>query len=498
LKILNAGTPPAITSQPGNQSVTANNPATFSVTATGTAPLTYQWYGSPASGGNVWDPIIGATAATLTLPNVPQIDDQTKYRCIVANTYGTATSSAGFLSVTTPTNGAPYIVEDPENASGMVGDSVLFQILAAGTPAPTYQWQKSINGGGSWSSLSNGGEYSGVTTNTLRLTSLTVGDNANLFRCVATNVNGTATSNTASLTVGDPVITEQPSSQNTTVGGTVDFIVTAEGATALSYQWQISAAGGMGWTDLTDGGEYSGSQTSDLTVGPVINADDEDLFRCVVTDTNGSVTSNIVQLTINLPPNPFTVNMGGGVSLQNQNGGTSLVSPTFTPGFSGGYPPFYAVPSPALADYGSAFFNNEGGPSFSISLFSIQGPQGTQWTQGLGVSVGPLEPMFVDSEGQTASAYTNTKQVGMMIMPVGAPGFLGALGAFASPSTTYGETGLASFTGGALAGGGLYTFTPSGPNAQIVTATQTGSYIVSIVFEEFDTAYISPLSAYTL
>ena len=46
--------PPLIISQPGNQTVKVGQTATFSVTATGTGPLTYQWYvnGVPISGAN--------------------------------------------------------------------------------------------------------------------------------------------------------------------------------------------------------------------------------------------------------------------------------------------------------------------------------------------------------------------------------------------------------------------------------------------------------------
>src|SRR5207245_4038912 len=54
-------TAPAITSQPGNQTVTAGQTATFTVVASGSAPLAYQWQKNGAN-------IAGATAASYTTP----------------------------------------------------------------------------------------------------------------------------------------------------------------------------------------------------------------------------------------------------------------------------------------------------------------------------------------------------------------------------------------------------------------------------------------------
>ncbi len=82
---------PAITTQPGAQTTNVGGSASFSITATGTAPLTYQW----RKGGV---DISGATSATLALANV-QTSDAADYTVVVTNIGGTATSSAGTLTV---------------------------------------------------------------------------------------------------------------------------------------------------------------------------------------------------------------------------------------------------------------------------------------------------------------------------------------------------------------------------------------------------------------
>src|SRR5207245_1069937 len=83
---------PAITSQPANQTVTAGQTATFTVVATGTAPLGYQWQKNGAS-------IAGATAASYTTPATTTADSGSAFRVVVTNTAGTVTSAAATLTV---------------------------------------------------------------------------------------------------------------------------------------------------------------------------------------------------------------------------------------------------------------------------------------------------------------------------------------------------------------------------------------------------------------
>jgi len=85
---------PAITSQPTGQSVTAPTPATFSVTASGTAPLSYQWQ---ENNSNIAD----ASTASYTTPPTTSADDGSTFDVVVTNSAGSATSNTVTLSVTT-------------------------------------------------------------------------------------------------------------------------------------------------------------------------------------------------------------------------------------------------------------------------------------------------------------------------------------------------------------------------------------------------------------
>jgi pectate lyase len=85
-------TPPEITSQPADQTVSEGDDATFSVTATGTPPLFYQWF------FNTNTPLPGATASSLTLTNV-QTNSAGVYQVVVTNVAGAVTSAPAQLLV---------------------------------------------------------------------------------------------------------------------------------------------------------------------------------------------------------------------------------------------------------------------------------------------------------------------------------------------------------------------------------------------------------------
>ena len=98
---------PAITSHPVDVSINDGGNANYTVTATGTAILSYQWQES-TDGGTIWSDISnggtnpaysGATTSSLTLINVPVSYDTYDYQCIVTNACGSATSNPANLTV---------------------------------------------------------------------------------------------------------------------------------------------------------------------------------------------------------------------------------------------------------------------------------------------------------------------------------------------------------------------------------------------------------------
>ncbi|MGA9120906.1 MAG: FG-GAP-like repeat-containing protein [Bacteroidota bacterium] len=126
-------TPPGITTQPSNQTVTVGQTATFTVGASGTAPLTYQWQKNTVNIG-------GATSPSYTTPATVLGDNGSAYRCIVKNSLDSAVSNAATLTVQTgPTtlSFAHHIIDsdpprDPhDKAIGDIDGDGFIDVLAA-------------------------------------------------------------------------------------------------------------------------------------------------------------------------------------------------------------------------------------------------------------------------------------------------------------------------------------------------------------------------------
>jgi hypothetical protein len=91
-----SATAPSITAQPADTSVTLGQPAMYSVTATGSSPLTYQWQMNGT-------PIAGATSPSYTTPATALADSGNTYQVVVSNSAGSVSSRPALLSVTTGT-----------------------------------------------------------------------------------------------------------------------------------------------------------------------------------------------------------------------------------------------------------------------------------------------------------------------------------------------------------------------------------------------------------
>lgn len=103
---------PSITTQPSSQGVIVSNNATFSVVATGTAPLRYQWYFSTNSA------FANATNTSLTITNA-QFTNAGFYSVVVTNNYGAVTSSFAQLTVNPSiiTNGAYFVATNGSDSN---------------------------------------------------------------------------------------------------------------------------------------------------------------------------------------------------------------------------------------------------------------------------------------------------------------------------------------------------------------------------------------------
>jgi uncharacterized repeat protein (TIGR03803 family) len=100
-----------------------------------------------------------------------------------------------------------------------------------------------------------------------------------------------------SLTPQAPIIVKQPLDQTVKSGRRAVFTVDETGIPAPALQWQVSTNSGGSWTNVTNGGRYSGATTKNLTVAGSLSID-ANQFRVVATNTIGSATSGAAVLTV--------------------------------------------------------------------------------------------------------------------------------------------------------------------------------------------------------
>ena len=297
-------TPPSITSQPTNTSVCSGDNTSFTVTAAGTAPLSYQWQVSTAGAGGPWAnltnaaPYSGVTTNTLTITTATLAMNSYQYRVIVTGVCAplTATSTSAILAVNAAS--FPAITGQPSNVTVCSGAGATFTVNATGAGL-SYQWQVSTNGGGLFTNIG------GAMTNALTLAGVTAAMNNNQYRVIITGgcpATNTTTSNAATLTVNTSTlaITSNPTATTVCAGSTATFTAAATG-TGLTYQWQVSTNGGALYTDIF------GATTTTLTLTGVTAVMNNNLYRLVVKGTGtcdpaAGVNSTGALLTVQTSP----------------------------------------------------------------------------------------------------------------------------------------------------------------------------------------------------
>ena len=258
----------SISVPPATQSVCLGAPVSFSVTASGAGPLTYQWR---KNGSN----IAGATAATYALATVT-MDDVGAYDVRVTGACGNVISNSGNLTVKTPVE----FTAPPVSQTVCVGAPITFSVTANGTGPLTYQWRR------------NSVNLPGATGSSYQLAAVGVNDAGN-YDVIVTGACGSVTSQAAALSVNSaPSIVLEPTAQAVCPGGNAVFSALANSNPAPTVQWQASSDGGAHFLAVP------GAQTTTLTVNNVSAAQAGTLYRAVFTNVCNTVTSTTAALTI--------------------------------------------------------------------------------------------------------------------------------------------------------------------------------------------------------
>jgi len=286
---------PTITIQPTNVTVFTGQPATFSVAATGSAPINYQWQfgGMAKAGANSSSYTIGSTVPT----------DAGNYSCLVSNSTCTTNSVMAMLTVIS----TPVITLQPTNVTVYAGQPATFSVAAMGPEPLYYQWQFGVNGT----------NIVGATNATLNLTNVQP-TNGGIYTVTVGNAYGTIVSSIALLTVQGvlPFITTQPTNQTVYPGDMASFTAAAGGTSPLNYKWSFNGTNVIGATNdtlslinvqPTDGGVYT--MTASNAYGGIVSS-------------NALLTVVFVLPFITTQPTNQTVYVGDTASFTAVAGGT--------------------------------------------------------------------------------------------------------------------------------------------------------------------------------
>jgi hypothetical protein len=275
--------PPVITAQPVATSAIVGSAVTFTVGASGSAPLTYQWRVNGTA-------IAGATASAFTIPSVALVNAGT-YSVVITNGFGTATSVGADLTVSATTS-APIFQYQPSSTTVNVGGTASFSVGLVGTPPLTYQWMK------------GGVAIAGATAASLTFPAAQLTD-AGVYSVTITNPVGTVVSSNATLTVtssGTPVpvaIVQQPVPVSTNEGGGATFSVAVTGDATITYQWrknQAPIAGATGPSYTLVGLQDSDAGTYDVLVANGFSATIS--FPTALTVTAVAVPSRLTNVSV--------------------------------------------------------------------------------------------------------------------------------------------------------------------------------------------------------
>ncbi|MFA0964662.1 Calx-beta domain-containing protein [Roseivirga sp. BDSF3-8] len=197
-------------------------------------------------------------------------------------------------SVTITRNEPAAVVTDPVSQVLCPGDQLVLSVDVSGTSPFTYEWRK------------NGVRVPGANQQTLTIDNITA-SNAGTYTVRVDNICGVqVTSGDAVVSVNDPVqITAQPQTDITCEGGDISFGISA-GGTGLTIRWQEND--GAGWSDIAEGGVYSGTQTATLTISGTPASLNGYQYRAVASGDCGDVISDPATLNQYDPLTGGTIN----------------------------------------------------------------------------------------------------------------------------------------------------------------------------------------------
>lgn len=262
-----------------NETVVAGTTALLAPATTGTPTPSYQWR---SNGTN----LIGATNASLSLPNVQYSQNGFSYSLVASNYVGMITNSMTLTVIVTPS------ISGLTNQAAAVGSDVTLAGTVSGVPTPTLQWRR------------EGTNLTGATSSSYFVPNAQTGDSGN-YSLVASNSAGIVT-NSMTLTVSSsdvaPSITG-PTDQTVIQTSNATFTASVSGLPLPTLQWRANGA------------NIPGATSPSLIVSNVQYSQNGFVYSLVASNNAGQATNSatlyvLVPPAISQPPTNLAVTVG--------------------------------------------------------------------------------------------------------------------------------------------------------------------------------------------
>jgi parallel beta-helix repeat protein len=370
---------PTIAVQPASQSVLLGHTATFTVSATGTAPLTYQWQKNNTN-------INLATSSTYTTPATTAADNGSTFDVVVTNSTGRVTSNSAILTVILP----PSITTQPANQSVTAGQAATFMVIATGTAPLAYQWQRGTT------------NIQGATSSSYTTQPTLLSDSGSQFAVVVSNSAGTARSNAAILTVNPPLTapTVNPVS--------VTFATVVVGATSPAQTVTLTNNGGtpLSITSILVTGLNAADFSQSNTCGTSVAAGGSCAINATFSPSGSGTRTASVSITDNASNSPQTITLSG---IGADSACNKFVSPSGSDSNSG------SVSSP-WQHLQKAFNSSAAGDVVCLRGGTYPSQSGTTYSQIMNNSGASGNPItFENFPGEVAVVQGNTRVNGAFV-----------------------------------------------------------------------------------
>jgi hypothetical protein len=313
----------ATSTNPLDATVCQASGTAFSITAGG-APAGIRWQRKTPTGawtditaGNV--PADGCTysnytSASLTITNAANGMNGYQYRVKLTTTAGGCVTYSNAATLTVRPRAT--ITLQPVAAAVCEGDNASFSVtanVALPSNITAWQWQRKAVSG-SFTDITagtDGGIYSNFNSATLNISNAPRSTDKYSYQCRITTTGGcTITSAARTITVNPYAnITGQPPDRTVCEGYNTVFPVSDDNVFPVTVrQWQVSTDGGTSWNNLSNGGTYAGTTSSNLSVSNIPSTFSGYRYRCILTTAGMcAVTSGYGMLTVNpLPGSAIT------------------------------------------------------------------------------------------------------------------------------------------------------------------------------------------------